>query len=287
MSEPAAGKGPWRPSHNPWAVAMTVTMATFMEVLDTSIANVALAPHRRRAFRPGRMSPPGVLTQLPGVERHRAAHLCWMSDRFGRKRFYMTCVALFTRSSLLCGLSTSLGMLIFFRIIQGAGGRRPRPSEQAILADNFLPEQRGMGFAMYGMAVVLAPAIGPLLGGWITDNYNWHWIFFINVPVGILSLYLTERLVEDPPWIADARSAPSMNRWTTPASPWLPSASVRYRWCSTRVSARTGSARTSSRYSPSSASSPWCHSSSGSGTRSIPFSTCECCASAISRSVTS
>jgi len=204
MSEPAAGKGPWRPSHNPWAVAMTVTMATFMEVLDTSIANVAL-PHIAGALSAGQDESTWVLTSYLVSNAIVLPISAWMSDRFGRKRFYMTCVALFTLSSLLCGLSTSLGMLIFFRIIQGAGGGGLGPSEQAILADNFLPEQRGMGFAMYGMAVVLAPAIGPTLGGWITDNYNWHWIFFINVPVGILSLYLTERLVEDPPWIADAQ----------------------------------------------------------------------------------
>ena len=96
-------------------------------------------------------------------------------------------------------------MLIFFRVLQGAGGGGLGPSEQAILADTFPPEQRGMGFAMYGMAVVLAPAIGPTLGGYITDNYSWHWIFFINVPIGMLSLYLTSRMVEDPPWIDDAQ----------------------------------------------------------------------------------
>jgi len=204
MSEPAAGAGPWRPSHNPWAVAMTVTMATFMEVLDTSIANVAL-PHIAGSLSAGQDESTWVLTSYLVSNAIVLPISAWMSDRFGRKRFYMTCVLLFTISSLLCGLSTSLGMLIFFRILQGAGGGGLGPSEQAILADNFLPHQRGMGFAMYGMAVVLAPAIGPTLGGWITDNYNWHWIFFINVPVGMLSLYLTERLVEDPPWIGDAQ----------------------------------------------------------------------------------
>ena len=183
---------------------MTVTMATFMEVLDTSIANVAL-PHIAGSLSAGQDESTWVLTSYLVSNAIVLPISAWMSDRFGRKRFYMTCVLLFTLSSLLCGLSTSLGMLIFFRILQGAGGGGLGPSEQAILADTFLPHQRGMGFAMYGMAVVLAPAIGPTLGGWITDNYNWHWIFFINVPVGILSLYLTERLVEDPPWIGDAQ----------------------------------------------------------------------------------
>src|SRR5690348_18390583 len=131
----------------------------------------------------------------------------WFSSLIGRKHFYMSCVAIFTLSSLMCGLSTSLPMLIFFRVLQGAGGGGLQPSEQAILADTFPPRQRGMAFAVYGMAVVLAPAIGPTLGGWITDNFEWRWIFFINVPVAILSLFLTNRLVEDPPEIAERRNA--------------------------------------------------------------------------------
>jgi DHA2 family multidrug resistance protein len=113
----------------------------------------------------------------------------------------MTCVALFTVSSFLCGLAPSLGMLIFFRILQGVGGGGLQPSEQAILADTFPASKRGMAFAVYGMAVVLAPAIGPTLGGWITDNFTWRWIFYINVPIGILSLFLTNRVVEDPPFL--------------------------------------------------------------------------------------
>jgi DHA2 family multidrug resistance protein len=131
----------------------------------------------------------------------------WASDMMGRKRFYMTCVALFGVSSLLCGLAPSLSMLIFFRVLQGVGGGGLAPSEQAILADTFEPRKRGVAFAVYGMAVVLAPAIGPTLGGWITDNYDWRWIFFINVPVAILSLFLTNRLVEDPPELAQRRNS--------------------------------------------------------------------------------
>ena len=205
MSEASPGASPpWRPSHNPWAVAMTVTLATFMEVLDTSIANVAL-PHIAGALSAGQDESTWVLTSYLVSNAIVLPISAWCSDRFGRKRFYMTCVLLFTLSSLLCGLSTTLPMLIFFRVLQGAGGGGLGPSEQAILADTFLPKQRGMGFAMYGMAVVLAPAIGPTLGGYITDNFSWHWIFFINVPVGVLSLILTSRMVEDPPWIRDAR----------------------------------------------------------------------------------
>jgi DHA2 family multidrug resistance protein len=204
MSTPQSpANGRWRPSHNVWAVAMTVTLATFMEVLDTSIANVAL-PHIAGSLSAGQDESTWVLTSYLVSNAIVLPISAWMSDRFGRKRFYMFCVLLFTISSLCCGLSTSLPMLIFFRILQGAGGGGLAPSEQAILADTFLPSEQGMGFAMYGMAVVLAPAIGPTLGGYITDNYSWHWIFFINVPVGILSLYLTSRMVEDPPWIKDS-----------------------------------------------------------------------------------
>ena len=205
MSEAAPGASPrWRPSHNPWAVAMTVTLATFMEVLDTSIANVAL-PHIAGALSAGQDELTWVLTSYLVSNAIVLPISAWMSDRFGRKRFYMSCVLLFTLSSLFCGLSTTLPMLIFFRVLQGAGGGGLGPSEQAILADTFTPEKQGMGFAMYGMAVVLAPAIGPTLGGYITDHYSWHWIFFINVPVGLLSLFLSSRMVEDPPWIGDAR----------------------------------------------------------------------------------
>jgi DHA2 family multidrug resistance protein len=175
-----------------------------MEVLDTSIANVAL-PHIAGSLSAGQDESTWVLTSYLVSNAIVLPISAWMSDRFGRKRFYMSCVLLFTISSLLCGFSTTLPMLIFFRVLQGAGGGGLGPSEQAILADTFPPEKRGMAFAMYGMAVVLAPAIGPTLGGYLTDNFSWHWIFFINVPIGILSLFLSSRMVEDPPWIDDAK----------------------------------------------------------------------------------
>jgi MFS transporter, DHA2 family, multidrug resistance protein len=127
----------------------------------------------------------------------------WFSNIFGRKRFYMTCVVLFTASSFLCGLAPSLPLLIFFRVLQGLGGGGLQPSAQAILADAFPPEKRGMGFSVYAMAVVFAPAIGPTLGGWITDNFNWRWIFYINVPVGIVSFALTSALIKDPPYLVE------------------------------------------------------------------------------------
>ncbi len=130
----------------------------------------------------------------------------WLSFVLGRKRFYMTCVLLFTLSSFLCGLAPSLGLLVLFRVLQGVGGGGLQPSEQAILADTFPPKQRGMAFAIYGVAVVTAPAIGPTLGGWITDNFDWRWIFFINIPVGIVSLFLTNIMVQDPPYLVGERA---------------------------------------------------------------------------------
>ncbi len=198
MSSASGGDLGWVPRHNPWAVALTVTLATFMEVLDTSIANVAL-PHIAGSLGASSEEATWVLTSYLVSSAIVLPISGWLSNRIGRKRFYMGCVMLFTVCSLLCGLATSLPMLIVARILQGAGGGGLAPSEQAILADTFSIEKRGQAFALYGMAVVVAPAIGPTLGGWITDNFNWHWIFFINLPVGLLSLYLSNRMVEDPP----------------------------------------------------------------------------------------
>ena len=194
----------WKPKHNPWAIAMVVTMATFMEVLDTSIANVAL-PHIAGNLSAGTDESAWVLSSYLVANAVVLPISAWLATRYGRKRFYMTCVVLFGVSSLLCGIAQSLSALVFFRVLQGLGGGGLAPSEQAILADTFPAQKRGMAFAIYGMAVVLAPAIGPTLGGYITDNYDWRWIFFINVPVAIVSLFLTSRLVEDPPHLAVMR----------------------------------------------------------------------------------
>ncbi|MFZ0969704.1 MAG: DHA2 family efflux MFS transporter permease subunit, partial [Candidatus Acidiferrales bacterium] len=190
----------WRPAVNPWIIALTVTLATFMEVLDTSIANVAL-PHIAGSLSAGQDESTWVLTSYLVSNAIVLPLSGWASSVIGRKRFYMFCVGLFTISSFMCGLAPNLGVLIICRILQGAGGGGLQPSEQAILADTFPPAKRGMAFAVYGMAVVMAPAIGPTLGGWITDNYSWRWIFYINVPIGILSLILTSRLIEDPPYL--------------------------------------------------------------------------------------
>ncbi len=169
-----------------------------MEVLDTSIANVAL-PHIAGSLGASQEEATWVLTSYLVSSAIVLPISGWLSNRIGRKRFYMTCVALFTGCSLLCGLAPSLPILILARILQGLGGGGLAPSEQAILADTFSVAKRGQAFALYGMAVVVAPAIGPTLGGWITDNYNWHWIFFINLPIGLISLWLSNRMVEDPP----------------------------------------------------------------------------------------
>ncbi len=180
-------------------------MATFMEVLDTSIANVAL-PHIAGSLSAGQDESTWVLTSYLVSNAVVLPISAWLATRIGRKRFYMLCVALFGISSFLCGIAPSLGMLIFFRVLQGAGGGGLAPSEQAILADTFEPAKRGMAFAIYGLAVVLAPAVGPTLGGFITDHYSWRWIFFINIPVAVISLLLTSRLVEDPPYLAEERA---------------------------------------------------------------------------------
>jgi DHA2 family multidrug resistance protein len=189
---------------NPWAIALTVTMATFMEILDSSIANVSL-PHIAGNLSVSQDESTWVLTSYLVSNAVVLPVSGWFATRFGRKRFYMTCVALFTISSFLCGIAPNLASLIFFRVLQGVGGGGLGPSEQAILADTFPPQKRGMAFAVYGMAVVLAPAIGPTLGGFITDNYSWRWVFFINIPVGIVSLILTSRVVQDPPHLKEAK----------------------------------------------------------------------------------
>ncbi len=185
-----------RPPVNPWLIAVVVSMATFMEVLDTSIANVSL-DHIAGAMAASLDESTWVLTSYLVSNAIILPISGWLSAVIGRKRFYMLCVALFTGSSLLCGLAPTLPVLIFFRVLQGIGGGGLQPSEQSILTDTFPPQKRGQAFALYGVAVVVAPAIGPTLGGWITDNYSWRWIFFINIPVGVLSLVLVHFLLQD------------------------------------------------------------------------------------------
>jgi DHA2 family multidrug resistance protein len=183
---------------NPWFIAITVTLATFMELLDTAIANVAL-PHIAGGLAVSADESTWVLTSYLVSNAVVLPLSAWLSRLFGRKRYYMICVAVFTVSSLLCGFAPSLGALIFLRVLQGVGGGGLAPVEQAILVDTFPPAKRAAAFALYSMAIVTAPAIGPPLGGWITDNWSWRWVFFINIPIGIISLLLTSRLLSDPP----------------------------------------------------------------------------------------
>jgi len=175
-------------------------LATFMEVLDTSVANVAL-PHIAGDLSASTDEATWMLTSYLVANAIILPMGGWFSMMMGRKRFYMICVALFTISSFMCGLAPTLGSLIFFRVLQGIGGGALQPMSQAILVETFPREKQGMAMAIFGMGVVLAPVIGPTLGGWLTDDFSWRWIFFINIPVGILSLVMTKMLVFDPPYL--------------------------------------------------------------------------------------
>ena len=196
---PRAAAEPWRPKVNPWLIGVVVAMAAFMEVLDTSIANVAL-PYIAGGLGASNDQSTWVLTSYLAANAIVLPMGAWFSSVLGRKRFFMTCLVIFTVSSVLCGTASSLGAIILFRALQGAGGGGLQPMAQAILADTFPPQKRGLAFALYGITAIIAPTIGPTLGGWITDNYSWRWIFFINLPVGLVTLALVFRLVEDPPW---------------------------------------------------------------------------------------
>jgi DHA2 family multidrug resistance protein len=202
MSDQTATAG-WDPSRSaagdrdPWLVAVIVSIATFMVVLDTAIANVSLR-YIAGSLAASIDESTWVVTTYLIANAVVLPASGWLSNVIGRKRFYMICVALFTVSSLFCGLAPSLSSLIFFRILQGLGGGGMPTSEQAILADTFPPQQRGQAFALYGVAVIVAPTVGPTIGGWITDNFSWHWIFFINVPIGLISLALVHWFVDEP-----------------------------------------------------------------------------------------
>jgi len=182
---------------SPWLIAIVLSMATFMVVLDTAIANVALR-YIAGSLAVSVDESTWVVTTYLIANAVVLPVSGWLSNVIGRKRFYMICVLLFTIASLLCGLASSLNALIVFRILQGLGGGGMPTSEQAMLADTFTVRQRPQAFAIYGIAVIVAPTVGPTIGGWITDNYSWHWIFFINVPFGIVSLILVQWLVVEP-----------------------------------------------------------------------------------------
>ncbi len=190
----------WKPRVNPWLIAMTVALAAFMEVLDTSIANVAL-PHIGGALGASTDEATWVLTSYLVSNAIVLPLGGWASSLMGRRNFFVLCISGFTVASFLCGAAPSLPILLCCRVLQGAFGGGMQPMAQAIMADSFEPHKRGQAFALYGLVAVLAPSIGPTAGGWITDNFSWRWIFFINIPVGILAFILVTRLVDDPPWI--------------------------------------------------------------------------------------
>lgn len=200
IAAPAIG----RPRFSPWLVAPVVALAAFMEVLDISIANVSL-PHIAGNLAASQDESAWVLTSYLVTNAIAMPISGWVSTVIGRKRFFLICIAGFTVASLLCGLAPSLSFLVAMRALQGAAGGGLQPSGQAILSDAFPPQQRGMAFAMYGIAVVFAPAVGPTLGGWITDNISWRWVFLLNVPVGVLLSFLIMMLIEDPPHLKEAR----------------------------------------------------------------------------------
>lgn len=187
----AAGK------HNPWLIVAVISMATFMEVLDVSVANVSL-DHIAGGLAASRDQAAWILTSYLVSNAIVIPISGWLSDAIGRKRYYMLSVAIFTAASLACGMAPSLGFLVFARIVQGVGGGGLAPSEQSFLADTFPPEKRGQAFAAYGIVVVCGPVLGPTLGGYITEHSSWHWVFLINVPIGILSLFLVRALVAEP-----------------------------------------------------------------------------------------
>ena len=195
---------------NPWLIAAAVMLATFMEVLDTAIASVALPYIAGIALRLHRRGHLGA-HQLPGLERHRPPRQQLVLAQFGRKRFLMTCVAIFTAASFACGAAPTLAFILIARVIQGAGGGALQPLSQAILLESFPPVKRGAAMAVFAFGVVVAPVLGPTLGGWLTDTYSWRYAFYINIPIGILALFMINRYIKDPPYIKNAKVAPFDN----------------------------------------------------------------------------
>jgi MFS transporter, DHA2 family, multidrug resistance protein len=202
---PTAAAQPWRPAANPWLIAAAVMSATFMEVLDTSVANVSLT-HIAGSLSASTDEATWVLTSYLVSNAVILPATGWLGRFFGRRRFLITCITIFTIASALCGVANSLGFLIFARILQGAGGGALQPVAQAILLETFPPEKRGQAMSVYAMGVVVAPILGPTLGGWITDNYSWRWVFYINLPIGVAAIFMCLRFLEDPPYLKNAKA---------------------------------------------------------------------------------
>jgi DHA2 family multidrug resistance protein len=195
----------WRPKSNPWLIAVVVTVAAFMEVLDTTIVNVSL-PHIAGSLSSSYDDATWALTSYLVANGIVLTISGWLSDLLGRKRYFLICIGMFTVFSFLCGTSTSLPELIIFRLAQGFFGGGLQPNQQSIILDTFEPSQRGKAMSVVAIATIVAPIIGPTLGGYITDNISWRWIFFINIPVGLLGIFGVATLVQDPPWVARRRS---------------------------------------------------------------------------------
>jgi DHA2 family multidrug resistance protein len=194
------GDDNWRPTANPWSIALTVTLVAFMEVLDTTIVNVAL-PHIAGTLSASTDDATWALTSYLVANGIVLPMSGYFSRALGRKRYFLICIGMFTLCSFLCGIATSLPMLIVARLAQGFFGGGLQPNQQAIILDTFEPAKRGAAFSITALATIVAPVVGPTLGGWITDNYSWRWVFFINIPVGIFTFFAVSALVEDPPWI--------------------------------------------------------------------------------------
>jgi DHA2 family multidrug resistance protein len=193
-----------RPAPSPWLIAVSVMLATFMEVLDTSIASVAL-PYIAGSLSATNDEATWVLTSYLVANAVVLPASAWFSLKFGRKRFLITCIAIFTVSSFLCGAATSLWMILLARAVQGAGGGALQPLAQSILLESFPPDKRGMALAVFALGVVVAPVLGPTLGGYLTDTYSWRWAFYINIPIGIFAIFMILRFVQDPPYIKNAK----------------------------------------------------------------------------------
>ena len=240
LRNPPPNTAAWRPSVNPWLIAVSVMLATILEVLDTSVANVAL-PHIAGNLSASTDEATWVLTSYLMSNAIVLPMTGWLSGLFGRKRFLIGCIVVFTLASAACGAAASLGLLVLARVIQGAAGGALQPLSQAILMESFPPHKRGVAMAVFGMGVVVAPIIGPVLGGWITDNYSWRWVFYINIPFGILAvLHVAKPSWKTRPTSAPATSAAADTSITSASAPW-PSGWPRCKSSSTAASRTTGS----------------------------------------------